>query len=136
MRLRHEFMLFAVGGLIGLVVAAGVVQLLVSFAHINPYIAWVISFLLAATATWWWNRNHTFATAKSGRSLLTEWLHWIVLMSGGAVVNYAVYWLCLHEFPGWYQWPSLASAVGSVVAALVNFSSARTLLFRRAKTRS
>jgi putative flippase GtrA len=135
MKLRHEFMLFAIGGLIGLVVAAGVVQLLVSFAHVNPYIGWVISFLLAATATWWWNRNHTFATAQSGRSLLAEWLHWIVLMSGGAAVNYAVYWLCLHELPSWQKWPALASAVGSVFAALVNFVSARTLLFRRAKTR-
>ena len=136
MRLRYEFMLFAVGGLIGLAVAAGVVQLLVSFAHVNPYVAWVISFMMAATATWWWNRSHTFATSKSGRSLLAEWFHWIVLMGGGAAVNGAVYTLCLHEFPSWHQWPALASAVGSVFAATVNFVSARTLLFRRAKTHS
>jgi putative flippase GtrA len=134
MRLHREFMLFAVGGVIGLIVAAGVVQLLVSFAHANPYVSWPISFLLAATATWWWNRTHTFAAAQSGRSLPAEWLHWIALMSGGAAVNYAVYWLCLHELPSWQRWPALASVVGSVVAALVNFVSARTLLFRRSKT--
>jgi putative flippase GtrA len=135
MRLRHEVMLFAVGGLIGFVVDAGVVQLLVSFAHFDPYVGRVISFLMAATATWWWNRSRTFAARQSGRSLPTEWLHWMALMSGGAAVNYAVFVLCLLEFPSWRQWPALAVAVGSVFAALVNFVSARTLLFRRAKTR-
>ena len=135
MKLRQEFMLFAVGGLIGFVVDAGIVQLLVSFAHVNPYTGRVISFLLAATATWWWNRSHTFAARHSGRSLLTEWLHWMALMSGGAAVNYGAFVLCLIEFPGWHRWPALAVAVGSVFAAVVNFVSARTLLFRRAKTR-
>jgi putative flippase GtrA len=134
MKLRHEFILFAIGGLIGLVVSAGAVQLLTSFAHLDPYTSWALAFMLAATATWWWNRSHTFATAQSGRSLGAEWLHWIVLMSGGAAVNYAVYWICLHVFPSWYQWPALASVAGSVCAAFVNFVSARTLLFRRTKT--
>ena len=136
MRLRQEVMLFAVGGLIGFVIDAGVVQLLVSFAHANPYIGRVISFLLAATATWWWNRSRTFAARKSGRSLPLEWLHWMALMSGGALVNYGVFVVCLQAFPSWHQWPALAVAVGSVFAAAVNFLSARMLLFTRAKTRS
>jgi putative flippase GtrA len=136
MRLRQEVMLFAVGGLIGFVVDAGIVQLLVSFAHFNPYVGRVISFLVAATVTWWWNRSHTFAARQSGRSLATEWLHWMALMSGGLAVNYGAFALCLQLFPSWYRWPALAVAVGSVFAAVVNFVSARTLLFRRAKTRS
>jgi putative flippase GtrA len=135
MKLRQEVMLFAVGGLIGFVVDAGVVQLLVSFAHFNPYTGRVISFLLAATVTWWWNRNRTFAARHSGRPLLAEWLHWMALMGGGAAVNYGAFVLCLMEFPSWHRWPALAVAVGSVFAAVVNFVSARTLLFRRAKTR-
>lgn len=136
MKLNHELALFAVGGLIGFVVDAGVVTLLVRFAHFSPYVGRVISFLLAATVTWWWNRSHTFAARQSGRSLTTEWLHWMALMSGGALVNYGAYVVCLIEFPSWHQWPALAVAVGSVFAAFVNFVSARTLLFRRAKTRS
>lgn len=134
MKLNHEFALFAVGGLIGFVVDAGVVTLLVRLGHINPYTGRVISFLLAATVTWWWNRSHTFAARHSGRTVFSEWLHWMALMSGGAAVNYAVYVACLIEFPSWHQWPALAVAVGSVLAALVNFVSARTLLFRRSKT--
>jgi putative flippase GtrA len=135
MKLNHEFVLFAIGGVIGFVVDAGVVQLLTTFAHVNPYVGKVISFVLAATATWWWNRSHTFAARQSGQPLLTEWLHWMVLMSGGGAVNYGTFWLCLKAFPSWHQWPALGAAVGSICAALVNFVSARTLLFRRSKTR-
>ncbi|MBE1161226.1 GtrA family protein [Dyella acidiphila] len=136
MRLKHEVMLFAVGGAIGFIVDAGIVQLLVTFAHVNPYAGRVVSFLIAATVTWWWNRSHTFATRQSGRSLGAEWLHWMALMGGGAAVNYGAYAACLFEFPAWHKWPVLAVAVGSFFAAFVNFVSARTLLFRRAKTHS
>lgn len=136
MRLRHEVMLFAVGGLIGMVVDAGTLQLLVSFAHVNPYIGKVISFVPAATVTWLWNRNQTFAARHSGRSLVMEWLHWMVLMSGGAAVNYLVYWGCLKTFPMLYQWPGIAACVGSIVAAFVNFAGARLLVFRRTKSGS
>ena len=136
MRLRHEAMLFAVGGAIGFVVDAGIVQALVTFAHFNPYAGRVISFLAAATVTWWWNRSQTFAARRSGRSLGVEWLHWMALMSGGAAVNYAAYVVCLLAFPSWHKWPIFAVGVGSLFAAVVNFVSARTLLFRRAKTGS
>jgi len=134
MRLRHEVVLFAIGGAIGFVVDAGIVQTLVTFVHFNPYAGRVISFLVAATVTWWWNRSHTFAARQSGRSLATEWLHWMALMSGGAAVNYAAYVACLMAFPGWHKWPVFAVGVGSIFAAVVNFVSARMLLFRRAKT--
>lgn len=134
MRPGREFALFAIGGVIGLVVSAGSIQLMVSLLDMNPYLAWLFAFLLAATATWWWNRRHTFAARSSGRSLLGEWAHWIVLMGFGALVNYGVFILCLMLFPSWHRWPSLAVAAGSVVAAGVNFLSARLMLFRRSKT--
>jgi len=134
MKLRREVGLFIVGGVIGLVVDAGVVQALVGLAGWNPYLARVVSFLLAATATWWWNRQYTFAHRQSGRSLPMEWLHWMGLMTAGALVNYAVYVVMLMTFPHLQRWPAVAVAVGSVVAALVNFSTARGVLFKGSKS--
>jgi putative flippase GtrA len=134
MRLRQELALFAVGGLIGLVVDAGIVQALVGLLHWNPYAARVLSFLAAATATWWWNRRQTFRHRRSGRSAFAEWLHWMALMGGGAVVNYGVYALCLALWPALQRWPAAAVAAGSAAAAGVNFLSARLTLFRRPKT--
>ncbi|HEV2622258.1 MAG TPA: GtrA family protein [Frateuria sp.] len=133
MRLGRQAGLFAIGGAIGLLVDAGTVQALVAWAHWNPYVARVLSFLLAATATWAWNRHRTFADRASGRSPLTEWLHWLGLMGVGALVNYALYVVLLLSFPSLYRWPALAAAAGSAAAALVNFSTARGVLFRRPK---
>ncbi len=134
MRLSRDIALFAVGGVLGLIIDAAVVQALVGLQHWNAYLARVVSFLLAATFTWWWNRRHTFAGRSSGRRAHAEWLQWLALMSAGAVVNYGVYALCLQLFPAWHRWPALAAAVGSAVAALVNFSAARGVLFRHPKT--
>ena len=134
MSLRRQVLLFGVGGTIGLVVDAGVVQALVRWGHWNPYLARVVSFLAAATATWLWNRRYTFAHRHSGRSLWTEWMHWIALMSVGAVVNYGAYAAILFLYPWLHEWPAIAVAASSAAASLVNFATARGVLFNRAKT--
>ena len=134
MKLRHELALFAVGGVLGLMVDAGVVQLLVGAVGWNPYAARVVSFLLAATVTWWWNRRKTFAQRSSGRSAHAEWLHWMALMGVGAVVNYGVFALMLWCIPGLRPWPAIPTAAGSAVAAVVNFATARGMLFKQART--
>jgi putative flippase GtrA len=136
MSLSRQVLLFGVGGAIGLVVDAGVVQALVSWGHWNPYLARVVSFLSAATATWLWNRRYTFAQRESGRSLLGEWAHWIALMSVGALVNYAAYAAILMLYPWLHRWPALAVAASSAAASLVNFATARGVLFKSAKTTS
>ena len=133
MRLRREAGLFAIGGVLGLLVDAGTVQALVGWGGWNPYLARVLTFMLAATVTWAWNRRHTFAHRASGRSPAAEWLHWMALMGLGACVNYAIYAGLLLSFEPLTRWPALAAAAGSAVAALVNFSTARGMLFRQSK---
>ena len=134
LKLSREVALFAVGGIGGLLIDAAVVQTLVSALGWNPYLARVLSFLLAATFTWWWNRNHTFVERRSEHPAHAEWLRWIGLMSGGAAINYGIYALLLLSFSSLQRWPVLAVAAGSAVAALVNFSTARGVLFKRPKT--
>jgi len=133
-RLRREVALFAVGGLLGLIVDAGIAQGLVRLAGWNVYTARVVSFLSAATVTWWWNRNHTFAHRESGRSQRAEWLQWMGLMAIGAVFNNGVYVLVLETMPTLRAWPAVAVAAGSAAGSVANFLCARTLLFRAAKT--
>ncbi|KRE93745.1 hypothetical protein ASG87_18075 [Frateuria sp. Soil773] len=134
MRLGRELASFAVGGVAGLLIDAGIVQGLVGALGWNPYLARVLSFLVAATFTWWWNRHHTFPARPSGHAAHAEWLRWMGLMSVGAVVNYGVYAALLLGFPSLHRWPAVAAAAGSAVAALVNFSAARGALFKGAKT--
>ena len=134
MKLSRQFFLFTIGGVIGFIVDAGLAQALVSWNGWNPYYARLVSIPLAATATWLWNRRHTFKHSESGRSLFSEWLHWMALMGAGAVVNYGIFALLLWTIPALHPWPAIPTAVGSAVAALVNFATARGMLFRQSKT--
>ncbi len=131
LKISREIGLFAVGGVGGLLIDTGIVQMLVSCWHWNAYLARVPSFLVAATFTWWWNRRYTFAARRSGRKAHAEWLHWMGLMSLGAIINYSVYALLLVNISALHQWPAVPAAAGSAVATLVNFATARGVLFRR-----
>jgi putative flippase GtrA len=133
-RLRREVALFAVGGLLGFIVDAGIAQGLVRMAGWNVYTARVVSFLSAATVTWWWNRNHTFAHRDSGRSQGSEWVRWMGLMAVGALINNGIYVLVFEVFPALREWPAAAVAAGSIGGSVANFLFARTLLFGVAKT--
>lgn len=132
MSLRREALLFAVGGVLGFVVDAGIVQALVGTAGWSPYLARVVSFLAAATVTWFWNRNVTFVHRRSHRAR-SEWLRWMAVMAVGALVNYGLYAVLVARFPLVYLWPWLGVAAGSAAAALINFYAARALVFAGAK---
>jgi putative flippase GtrA len=125
----RRFGLFFIGGMIGFVVDAGVVQGLVSFFGMDPYFGRLISFSCAATVTWLWNRHTTFADARGQHRWHIEWARWMAAMSGGALVNYGVYALAVYESPLVRAWPALGVALGSLAAAAFNYTSARRWVF-------
>ncbi|SDJ40881.1 GtrA family protein [Variovorax sp. OV700] len=125
MKLGRQFLSFAVVGAIGFVVDVAVLYL------VAPLLGWygarVLSFLAAATATWALNRRYTFR--RSEASMLREYLGYLVTMLGGAVVNYGAYVLVLHWATGPWA-PAAGVALGSCAGLIVNFLSARYLVFR------
>ncbi len=132
MRLRREIIWFAVGGVIGFLVDAGIVEALVTATHWNPYTARLVSFLTAASVTWWWNRTVTFSHRRRHRAS-GEWVRWLAVMAVGAGINYGVYALVLALFAIARAWPVLGVAAGSLGAAGCNFAGARTLVFSGSK---
>ncbi|MGJ3702582.1 GtrA family protein [Variovorax sp. AFSI2.2] len=125
MKLGRQFLSFAVVGAIGFVVDVAVLYLMAPL--LGWYGARVLSFLAAATATWALNRRYTFR--RSEASVLREYLGYLVTMLGGAVVNYGAYVLVLHWFTGPWA-PAAGVALGSCAGLVVNFLSARYLVFR------
>ncbi|WP_431125907.1 GtrA family protein [Variovorax paradoxus] len=125
MKLGRQFLSFAVVGAIGFVVDVAVLYLMAPL--LGWYGARVLSFLAAATATWALNRRYTFR--RSEASVLREYLGYLVTMLGGAVVNYGAYVLVLHWFTGPWA-PAAGVALGSCAGLIVNFLSARYLVFR------
>jgi putative flippase GtrA len=125
MKLGRQFLSFAVVGAIGFVVDVAVLYLMAPL--LGWYGARVVSFLAAATATWALNRRYTFR--RSQASVLREYLGYLVTMLGGAVVNYGAYVLVLHWATGPWA-PAAGVALGSCAGLVVNFLSARYLVFR------
>jgi putative flippase GtrA len=125
-----QFLLFCIGGVIGFIVDAGILRLLVSGLGADAYLARLASFLVAATATWLWNRHNTFrGTRRYG--LLGEWSRYLLAMSGGFAVNYATYAALYTFFSIVQKYPELGVAAGSVTGLVVNYASSRWWIYRR-----
>lgn len=125
----RQLMLFCVGGVIGFVIDAGLVQLLVSGPGWNPYLSRLLSFLAAATGTWLFNRRYTFA-GRRHYSLFGEWARYLFAMSGGFAVNYGIYSMLVFHYALVQQFPSLGVAAGSVAGTAVNYASSRYWIYR------
>ena len=123
--------------------AVGVAGLLVDTAVLYataPLLGWygarVLSFLAAATATWWLNRLYTFAAAGPMRpsAVLRQYLRYLQAMMLGGLVNYLVYaaTILFIKAPGA---PMLGVALGSCAGLFFNFLSARHFVFAARKSR-
>ncbi|HEX5489582.1 MAG TPA: GtrA family protein [Rhodanobacteraceae bacterium] len=119
---------FGVGGFIGFVVDAGIVQLLVSKLNADPYVGRLFSFTCAATATWLFNRRFTFHQ-RGDYTLFGEWSRYLVAMSAGFALNYTTYALVVYFSHFVQDWPSIGVAVGSLPGSAVNFLGARHWVF-------
>lgn len=130
MPLRREIVGFAVAGVLGFVVDTAVLYSAMLLG-LNFYLGRVVSFLAAATFTWWFNRRHSFAGAASGKPLWLEWLQYLGAMLLGGAVNYGVSAWVYATLPVSTTAPLLGVAAGSLAGLVVNFVSAKFLIFRR-----
>lgn len=123
----RQFMRFFVVGIVGFVANAAIVELLAREGR--PLVAQLIAFPIAATVTWWLNRQYTFGASQ--HRVHHEWLRYILGNFLGWAANNGVYvWLVLH-FPLAYQHPSIAVAAGSVSGMFFNFAVLRWVVFGR-----
>lgn len=126
---RSQFLRFGLVGVAGYVVDATVLTALVELLTLDPYSARVASFICAATTTWWLNRHFTFAKhpeQKAGR----QWLGFLIVSTGGAVINYGAYVVALHLWSLAYAYPAIGAAVGAIAGMLFNFPASKLLVFR------
>ena len=133
---RKEILFFAISGVIGFVVDAGIVQFLVREWQVNPYEARLVSFLCAATTTWAFNRKITYAGRGSGGSRRRQLIRYIIAMAGGFALNYGAYAACVATFALVREWPAIGVAAGSIAGAVVNFLFSKYWIFRAPKGES
>ncbi len=123
-----QFLRFGMVGTAGYVIDTAVLYGVMAAAGLGPYAARVISFLVAATATWLMNRYFTFPDrhrAPIGR----QWARFVLLMVAGGAINYGVYAALIASNLAVLSLPAVAVAAGSLSGWVVNFTVSRKYVF-------
>jgi len=128
--LARQILTFGGVGALGFLVDASVFTLVNFFAQ-DLYLSRIVSYLAAASATWFLNRTFTFA--DSGRPAAQEWRRFVLLQTGGGAVNYGAYAILVSVSAFFNANPIGAIAAGSIVGMGVNFLTAKFLVFKPAK---
>lgn len=121
-----SFTRYCIIGTIGFLIDAGLLLWFISLFEMNPYIARVLSILLALTMCWAMHRNWTFKTTSSEPA--SEWSRFAMVNGAGGLLNWVVYSLVLLTLPA--TTPLFALVIGSVVALIANYIGSRFWAFR------
>lgn len=125
----RQFISFGCVGVIGLVADAAVLWLMLNGVGLDAYSGRIVSYLAAATVTWWFNRLFTFKGQGSGH-LLRQWAKFVFANLSGFVANYTTYALCINFIPVMQDYKLLALVPASLVGLVFNFTASKRLVFR------
>ena len=128
-KLSSQILRFGISGILAFLVDAMVLHWAMQIGT-GFYLGRAISFFLAATFTWLFNRKITFGNVTPTQSIWREWTTYLAAMLLGGVVNYLVSAWLYREFELVSQWPVLAVAAGSIAGLIFNFSAAKFVVFR------
>ncbi len=107
------------------------------WAGLGLYLGRAVSYLVAATFTWYGNRRITFATRAQGvPAAAAEWIRFLLTNLVGGAVNYTVYAALVSQLELAQAYPVLGVAAGSIAGLSVNFTLSKFLVFRAPRARS
>lgn len=113
---------FAVIGGIGFCVDAGILTVMVSVLHHDVYLSRLLSFLCASLTTWSLNRIFVFHGSIRRHSKASEYIRYLIVQIGGALINLTVFFALIQLFPGLKAIPVIPLAFGAAIAMLFNFT--------------
>lgn len=130
-RTGRQFLSFGIIGAVGFVVDVAVLYAALHGFGAGYYLGRLLSYVAAASTTWYLNRHFTFARGENDR-LLAQWFTFLLVNAFGGLVNYAVYCGVIYLAPEQIWVPAAAVAAGSVSGLFLNFVSSKKLVFERA----
>jgi putative flippase GtrA len=128
--LRRQFIRFGMVGVAGFLIDVGVLYMTLTLLSAGPYVGRGVSYLAAASSTWYLNRRFTFAARRS-TAIGPEWLKFVLFNAAGGGLNYATYVVWLHYFGTSGLVPATGVGLGSLSGLCVNFTLSRQLVFRK-----
>lgn len=124
------FFRFALVGTGGFVVDTAVLYAMLAFG-LDLYSGRAVSYLCAASFTWYGNRTITFTEGRASglKNIAAEWLRFVVTNLGGGAVNYAAYAALVTYSDTVRAYPIIGVGVGALSGMTVNFFASRWLVF-------
>ena len=113
-------------GVVGFIVDSAVLYLCLHATGLGLYGGRVVSYLAAASTTWYLNRRLTFGDrSPPGR----QWARFVATNAIGALVNYGSYSIVVASLPAGTFVPLLGVAVGAIAGLGFNFTASRRFVF-------
>ncbi|MDO8954803.1 MAG: GtrA family protein [Gammaproteobacteria bacterium] len=126
-KLFWQFFRFGLVGGIGFIVDAGILALFIYGLHCNAIKSRLVSFLIAVTVTWAFNRYFTFNANNSQK--LKEWFRYFLANGIGGLLNLGLYSLLVIYGYGLFQKPLIALVIGSIAGMFFNFFMSKRYVF-------
>ena len=124
----RRFVKFSGVGIVGFLVDVSVLQSAVSAFGISPYVARLASYVAAASATWWLNRQFTFTDASRTAPAI-QWARFLAVNAIGFSANYVTFAVIIATLPLAAKYPVLAVPFGSLAGLLFNFFLSKKFAF-------
>jgi putative flippase GtrA len=123
-----QFVRFSIVGAIGFFVDTAVLYTAIYLFQTGPYVGRLLSYLVAASSTWYLNRLITFPDRRGGHKG-KEWLKFVACSSLGGIVNYSAYALYLRFAGTSLATPVIGVGIGACAGLFVNYTLSRHLVF-------
>ena len=126
-----RFLGFLLVGAFGFLVDASVLWAALHWT--GPYLARFVSFTVAVTFTYVCNRQFVFQRGRNRPGWLAGFGRFVLSNSAGGLINLGVYSLLVFSALTLVSNPIIATGIGSVCGALVNFTLTSLLVFPSAE---
>jgi putative flippase GtrA len=124
-----RFIRFSIIGTFGYLIDISIFFAINELYELSVYFSRIISFVFAATFSWYGNRLFTFASSKKKR-VLKEWIDYLYSMTPGAAMNYLVFLIIVFSFENTQVVLFFAFSIGVLVGLLINYNLAKKYVFK------
>ncbi len=120
---------FSVVGALGFLIDTGVLYACLYIAGFGYYFGRLVSYLFAATVTWYFHRIYTFPLSN-GSNKKRQLASFIIFNSVGGAANFMIYAYLIINYELCREFPVLAVGLGAVSGLLINFYLSKRIVFR------
>ncbi|MFW6324231.1 MAG: GtrA family protein [Desulfovibrionales bacterium] len=128
-----RFLRFSFVGCVGYVVDVLVLYLVLSVFGPVLLMGRAVSYVAAATTTWYVNRRITFPDSVRTKPV-RQWLTFLLCNSFGGLVNYLLYSVLVITLDLMAEMPFVAVGFGSLAGLILNYSLSKFLVFQKSSS--